>query len=140
MCGSLIAQARRKLVGGLAGDLVKGRLCGQSERPAQLGVGRHPVVALALDVDRAQIRDAGEATGHALLRQTGARVRVARRGILEQDAAQGLVDLGVVAIAGFLGEAAEDRTQPEGGDDRGIKEGRGLREGEGDDGTGRGPR
>ena len=63
-----VPDRRCRLVGGrraalarLARDLRERSLRREPVRLPQLVVGRHPVVAAALDVDRAEVRDAGEA-------------------------------------------------------------------------------
>ena len=81
-------RVRGKAGGGLAGDRGERRLRRQAVGPPQIVVVRHPVVATAFDVNRAQILDAREAVGVDGRRAAGSRVRDAGLRNLEEDAAQ----------------------------------------------------
>ena len=82
----------------LAGDLRERPHRREADRAAQVVVGRHPVIASALDVKRPEVDDALEAAGRGRGLEARRRVGGVRPGDLEQDAAQRVVDLLVVVV------------------------------------------
>ena len=128
MFGSLIglpgrSRVGRERVGRLAGDRGERRLRRQPVRLPQVVVGRHAVVAAALDVDRAEVDHAGEALGQG--RAVEARAVLPGTGHLEQHAAELVVDHLVVVVLATRPRGRQHRAEADAASSRsGLKKAR----------------